>query len=217
MLTDTFGIATYDNQPDKPRRPARTRDGAEQFPVGVFRTDRNGICFAVNPRWCELSGLSEEQSMGLGWASALHPDDRARVAREQASHLAAGQNLRIEFRLVHPDGTTVWVLSQAVGSYAEDGTVDGFVGTITDITARVRAEEALRESEERFRNLVELSPDFIAIHRGGIMGYVNEAGLQMMRALHPADLVGITSSNSCCRNTRRLRSNGCRACRWARR
>jgi len=161
-----------------------------EFPVGVFRTDRRGHCYAVNQRWCELSGLSEEESLGIGWANAIHPEDRERVFRAQAEHLAAGKNLRIEFRLVQPGGRTAWVLSQAVASRDDDGSLAGFIGTITDITDRVRAETALRESETRFRNLVELSPDFIAIHRDGVMCYVNEAGRKMMAADAPSDLIG---------------------------
>jgi len=160
------------------------------FPVGVFRTDTKGICVAVNSRWCELSGLSEEESLGLGWMTAVHPDDRARVAAEQAAHLESRTPLRIEFRLLRPDGSVIWVLSQTVGSVDENGRLDGFVGTLTDITARVAAEAALRESEERFRNLVELSPDFVAIHRAGVMQYVNAAGIRMMRAARPEDLLG---------------------------
>ena len=163
---------------------------AEQFPVGVFRTDLRGVCFAVNPRWCELSGLTEEQSLGLGWMTAIHPDDRAPVAKAQAEALAVGRNLRVEFRLVRPDGQSTWVLSQAVGATDDSGNLTGFVGTVTDIDARVVAEEALRESEERFRNLVELSPDFITIHRNGIMQYVNAAGHAMMRSSQPSDLIG---------------------------
>lgn len=163
---------------------------AGEFPVGVYRTDLQGMCYAVNPRWCELSGLTEEQSLGRGWTSAIHPDDAGRVLREQAARQAAGRNLRVEFRLVRPDGRVTWVLSQAVAARDDDGKVTGFVGTVTDIDSRVRAESALRESEERFRSLVELSPDFIAIHRGGVMKYVNEAGRKMMAAPDSSALVG---------------------------
>lgn len=163
---------------------------AGQFPVGVFRTDLDGVCFGVNPRWCQLSGLTEEQSLGFGWLQAIHPDDRDRVLLAQAEERARGRSLRIEFRLVRPDGSTTWVLSQAVGALNDEGQLAGFVGTLTDIDDRVRAETALRESEERFRNLVELSPDFITIHRGGIMLYVNAAGQQMMRCETADDLIG---------------------------
>ena len=96
---------------------------ARTFPVGVFRADLQGRCIAVNPRWCELSGLSEEQSLGLGWMNAVHPDDREHVAREQARSLAEGKNLRVEFRLLRPDGKLTWVISQAVPALDDDGNI----------------------------------------------------------------------------------------------
>src|SRR5690606_19694785 len=100
---------------------------SEQFPVGVFRTDTLGMCLAVNPRWCQLSGLTEEESLGLGWMTAVHPEDRARVAAEQAAHLQARTPMHIEFRLLRPDGSVIWVLSRTVGSVDGDGKLDGFV------------------------------------------------------------------------------------------
>ncbi len=160
------------------------------FPVGIFWGDVNGLCSGVNTRWCELSGLTEAESLGIGWIRAIHPDDRVRVAREQAEHMSAGTEFHIEFRLQRPDGEVRWVLAQAVAARGRDGDIAGFVGTVTDITDRVMADAALRESELRFRNLVELSPDFICIHRRGVMDYVNAAGLKMMAASARTDLVG---------------------------
>jgi PAS domain S-box-containing protein len=163
---------------------------ARTFPVGIFRADMQGRCVGVNPRWCELSGLTEGESLGYGWIRAVHPDDRERVAGEQAKSMRDEQNLDVEFRILRPDGRSIWVIAQAVPALDDAGRVIGAVGTVTEIDARVRAEEALRESEERFRNLVELSPDLIAIHRGGLVQYVNPAGMLMMRAAEQSDLVG---------------------------
>ena len=53
-------------------------------PVGVFVSDRDGSCVYVNERWCELAGLSYSEAIGDGWSSALHPDDRERIAAEWA-------------------------------------------------------------------------------------------------------------------------------------
>ena len=163
---------------------------SRRFPVGIFWGDLDGRCTGVNTRWCELSGLTEAESLGYGWTRSVHPDDRERVAREQAEHMRAGTQFRIEFRLRTPDGRLRWVLAQAVTAIDEDRQPTGFVGTVTDITDRVEADAALRESELRFRNLVELSPDFICIHRQGLMAYVNAAGLKMMAASEPSDLIG---------------------------
>ena len=164
--------------------------GGDIVPVGLFRTDPQGRCVSVNQRWCELSGLSREQSLGYGYQDAIHPEDRDRITAATAKALADERPLRTEYRLLRPDGVVVWVLVYAVGWYSADGAIEGCLGTVTDITGRVHAEQALRESEERYRNLVELSPDLITIHRDGVMLYVNKAGLEMMRCNQPSDMLG---------------------------
>src|SRR5690606_6918029 len=56
-------------------------------PLGLFRTDARGRCVYVNRTWEHLTGMSQGQSLGHGWMQALHPDDRAGVAREWAQVL----------------------------------------------------------------------------------------------------------------------------------
>jgi PAS domain S-box-containing protein len=160
------------------------------FPVGVFETDLVGRCLRVNARWCSLTGQKEADALGYGYLDAIHPDDRPRVIEATRQHIDADRPLRIEYRLVRPGGGIISVLAQAVALFDPSGARIGYIGTVTDITGRIRAEEALRESEERYRSLIELNPDLVAVHRQGVMLYVNEAGLRMMRAREPGDLVG---------------------------
>ncbi|HMO52961.1 MAG TPA: PAS domain S-box protein [Tepidiformaceae bacterium] len=177
-------------KPEPPDPAKLETPGGDIVPVGIFRTDPQGRCFSVNQRWSELSGRSREESLGYGYQQAIHPDDRQRVITATARALSEERPMRLEFRLQRPDGSVVWVLVSAVGWYSEDEKVAGCLGTVTDISARVRAEQALRESEERYRKLVELSPDLITIHRNGVMEYVNQAGLDMMRCASTDDVVG---------------------------
>lgn len=130
-------------------------------PVGIFRTDALGQCVYVNDRWCELAGFGREQALGWGWAEALHPDDHISVAWNEA---AQTQTLfRMEYRFLRPDGTVSWVFGQATAECDENGQVIGYVGTITDITDRKRAEESLRLSEERYRSLVQTTTNCVWI------------------------------------------------------
>ena len=120
-------------------------------PVGIFRTNAEGHCTYVNQRWCEMAGLTPEEAQGEGWAQAIHPDDRERVSEEWYQAAKEGLWFRTECRFQRPDGVVTWVFTQALAEKTKDGEIIGYVGTITDITERKQAEEALRQSEEQLR------------------------------------------------------------------
>lgn len=115
-------------------------------PVGIFRTDRRGQYLDVNERWCELAGMTAEEAVGDGWALTIHSDDRPRILAEW--YLATDRQLPFksaEYRLQRADGHSIWVFAQAVAqTAASDGSIIGYIGTITDITERKEAEEKLR-------------------------------------------------------------------------
>lgn len=114
-------------------------------PVGIFSTDANGQFLDVNDRWCEMAGMTPEEALGNGWAQTIHPSDRSAVLAEW--YQAAQKHLPFksaEYRLQRPDGAITWVFAQAVAEIGVGGKVIGYVGTITDITERRKAEEQLR-------------------------------------------------------------------------
>ena len=88
----------------------------------------------------------------------LHPDDRDRVLREMAEATAAGGRFTSEYRLVARNGRIVWFRDESVPIQDAHGLPVYDQGYLLDITQRKAAEEALRESEERFRSMADEAP-----------------------------------------------------------
>lgn len=145
-------------------------------PVGIFRTDSAGRCVFVNDSYCEITGLDVAGALGDGWAGALHPDDREPVSTAWSLAARERSKFSLEYRFVHPDGRVRWVLGQSIEETNPDGQVTGYIGVLTDITERKRAEaemravnanlehvvaertSALLESERRHRTLLDNLP-----------------------------------------------------------
>ncbi|KOP22810.1 hypothetical protein AMR41_29385 [Hapalosiphon sp. MRB220] len=85
----------------------------------------------------------------------LHPDDHDRVLRAIDHAIATGEDYDIEFRVVYPNGTIRWALSQGKVFYDQNGQPMRMAGNDIDITERKRSAEILHNSEERFRQLAE--------------------------------------------------------------
>lgn len=112
---------------------------AGNAPVGIFLSDENGGCVFVNARWCEMAGLSLDRAQGSGWASAVHPEDRARVLAGWHEAVERAHPSVAEFRFQRPDGSIVWVHGSAV-RLDNGGSFQGYLGSCLDITQRKQAE-----------------------------------------------------------------------------
>jgi PAS domain S-box-containing protein len=156
---------------------------------------RTGKIF-FSARWQEALGYTEG---GLGdtveeWSLHIHPDDLPGLERRLTPILRGTHRpFRSEFRLRCKDGSYKWF--EASGQVLDD-TADGrperLIGLLTEITARKQAQAALRQSEERYRTLVERSPDAILLQRHGRFVYANEAALRLFGATSPSQLLGKT-------------------------
>jgi PAS domain S-box-containing protein len=108
----------------------------------------------ASPQIEELTGMSPEQWLEE-WEDALHPDDRDRIVESYYRHAAEGTRLEAEFRVVRPDGKVSWVSDRAAPVPSSDGKRTLLQGVMLDITAQKEAEMAERESERRFREMLE--------------------------------------------------------------
>ncbi len=128
---------------------------AEGAPVGIFRTNTSGICTYINNRWCEMAGISPAAALGMGWVKAIHSEDRARIMEEWSTAAHQRRPFMSVHRFQNADQSEVWVVSQARPEINKEGEVLGYVGTITDISDRVRAEQALQDANEHLEARVK--------------------------------------------------------------
>ncbi|MCP5101209.1 MAG: PAS domain S-box protein [Chloroflexi bacterium] len=123
---------------------ASYRTLAELAPVGIFSSDEDGRFTFVNDQWCAIVGLSAEAAKGTGWTQNLHPKDYDHVLTEWESAIDEKRPFFLEYRYQSPAGETVWVVGQAVPNHDQDGTIQGYIGTLTNITER----EAMRQAQK---------------------------------------------------------------------
>ncbi len=92
---------------------------------------------------------------GVRYGSLIHPDDREDVRAGVQAALQVGSMFRLTYRIVAADGALKWVWEQGSAAYSASGELTGLEGFITDITERKEAEQALMDSEQRYRSSAE--------------------------------------------------------------
>jgi two-component system, sensor histidine kinase and response regulator len=171
---------------------------AELAPIGIFYTDAHGQCLYVNPWWCAVTGISIEEARGEGWIRGLHPDDRQRVIAEWYQAAQSNSPFQSEYRMVSSDGKETWVLGQAVAELDVDGTVKGYVGTVTDITEHKQKEVELREMSVALEHAVsgisklDVEGRYVFANQAyaSVTGYTPEhmIGMAWQKTIHPDEL-----------------------------
>ncbi len=132
---------------------------------GTYQVDAKGRIIFASPATTELTGYSLAELDGLS-VDALYPPGEAKAINDaNVALLYSGKPIVGENTLTRKDGSRVETYFSCAPVFDERGEYTGFVGSILDITERKRAEESLRESEERYRTLFEETTDAILIVR----------------------------------------------------
>jgi PAS domain S-box-containing protein len=144
----------------------------------------------------EMWGLPQAEKIDYAGAiAAIHPEDRAGVDEAVKEALAGkdGGAYHHEFRVVWPDGSVHWIASHGRVYFQGEGDQcrpTRFIGANREVTAEKQAAEAVRASEERYRGLVELSPEGVFVNRNDRIVLVNPAALQLFGASKAEQLLG---------------------------
>lgn len=170
------------------RQEKRLRDVVETIPAMTFTTLANGSCTFVNKRWTEYTGLSVEETSGIGWQRAIHPEDIAQHSKKWRLSIAAGQLFEGEARFRRAaDGEYRWFLVRGVPLRDRHGRILRWYGTLTDIEDRKHAEQ----EREKLR---QLEDDLAHVNRVSMLG---EMAASLAHEIKQPIAAAMTSANSC--------------------
>ena len=157
---DQEKLRLAEQQAQARRSEERFRSLTESMPLCVWATDTAGAVQYCNRAWTEYSGLSAEQSAGLGVMQAIHPEQRERVELGWRDSLRGGRQFEMDFLLRGREGKYRWHLCRAVPERDEKGAVIGWIATATDIDDQKKVEEdraRVLQAEQRARELAEFA------------------------------------------------------------
>ncbi len=158
----------------------------------VIRTDLQGTFLYASPSHKHILGYESASLLGMSVYDYMHPEDIDRVRNVALANLQTETIGKQEYRYRHADGHYMWLESIGTPIYDDNGSPIGAVFSTRNITERKRAEDALRESEAKYRTLVENIPQKIFMKDRELNylstneNYARDLGIQ------PADIVGKT-------------------------
>lgn len=156
---------------------------------GIWTIDTQGKTTFANARMASMLGYTPEEMLGKNFLDFMPEADR-KAGVERLSRRNSGQREGHECDLLHKNGTRISTFMHTSPISDIEGTITGALAMVTDITVRKRTERALRESEDRYRKLIDAASDAIIAHQSGFIVFANPAAVAMLGAASPAEIVG---------------------------
>ena len=144
----------------------------------IYANDRNAVVQYVSPNIYRLTGFEAHEVIGRSFTEFVHPDDlEGRI--DVFLKILGGEEQVTEYRMITKAGEIKWARTNA-RPIIENGEVIGIQGALVDITDRKEIEEALRQSEEKYRNVVQNSKDAIFVIQGEHIRFMNPTASEIL-------------------------------------
>ncbi|MFD1737635.1 EAL domain-containing protein [Bacillus salitolerans] len=152
--------------------------------VAIWSHDIKEDTLLITPGIQKLYGHSMEEFYNDHelWRKVIPPED-FQVLAERGEALLEGQSTTSIYRIIRPDGEVRWIQDRGIPTLDEKKNLVDFTSVLFDITDR-------KESDDRYKSLVEMSPDIITVVRNEKVEYMNEAGSRLFGATSPSDIIG---------------------------
>lgn len=162
--------------------------------IGTWDLNLSDDVVSISPRLAQMLGFSSEVSRlsVAEWKATVLSEDLDLLDRALQDASLSGESVEVHFRMHHQHGHQIWVSSRGKVIKGSNGNPIHATGAMIDITAEKEAEAALRESEERYRRLAELSPDGILVSVDDVVVYANQAASQILGYASPVDILKST-------------------------
>jgi len=144
-------------------------------PAGIMVTNKDGFYTDANPAACKIFGYNKEEIIGRHLLEISKPKN-AEAAKNHFEELLRNGSSKGDFVVTGKPGNEITL-------YVETAKIneDCLIGFHIDVTDRVKIESALKESEEKFKALFNMSPDAIYVHSGGKIQFVNESTVKLLK------------------------------------
>ncbi len=123
-------------------------------PAMIWVAGPDGACRYVNHAWQEFTGRKQEDALGDGWLSMMHPEDAAAWHGLAEEVIRGAAPFTLECRLRRRDGRYRWLLKTGQPVFSDKGECTGFVGYCTDVSTQKQALEALNQASEKHRSVL---------------------------------------------------------------
>lgn len=156
------------------------------------RNDRDWTLQYISEGVLDLTGYTVDEYLTqntITCGEKTHPDDSEYVWQEVQDALEHHRPFEMTYRILTKSGAVKWVWERGEGTYSQDGTLSYLEGFVTDVTERKRAEHLLRQSEERYRRLIAVSPYAILVNRGDRIIFANDQAIKLFSAVKADEIL----------------------------